>query len=201
FAGDPYTAQRRPRSVPSLPISRQGRCIGVLYLDNAAFAGAFNESRLLALDLLATQASISLENARLFDDTHQLNASLREENRERRGAEQALRDSEAALRMSEKQLFAYLEGLPVGIFVIGVDGIPSFMNRMASVIFETDLVAIRAHHIGQLFDAYVAGTEKRYPVAPIDPLASALAGERSMIDDIELDRSGERIPLAIWGSP
>ncbi len=66
FAGDGYLARVRPRSVLCLPILRQGEVVSLLYLENNVLAGAFTPDRLLALELLATQAAISMENARLL---------------------------------------------------------------------------------------------------------------------------------------
>lgn len=65
YGADAYIAARRPRSVMCLPVRHQGRAAGVLYLENAHVDGAFTAGRLRALRVLATQAAISLENARL----------------------------------------------------------------------------------------------------------------------------------------
>ena len=66
FAADEYIARRRPRSVLCLPILRQAQPVACLYLENALVAGAFTRDRLTALVLLAAQAAISLDNARLL---------------------------------------------------------------------------------------------------------------------------------------
>jgi predicted ATPase/signal transduction histidine kinase len=66
FAADPYLAQRRTPSVLCLPILRQAKVVGLLYLENALVAGAFTPDRLVALELLASQAAISVENALLL---------------------------------------------------------------------------------------------------------------------------------------
>jgi PAS domain S-box-containing protein len=59
----------------------------VLYLENQLAARVFTPARIAVLDLLASQAAISLENARLYAD-------LQKENAERRQSEEALRRSE-----------------------------------------------------------------------------------------------------------
>jgi predicted ATPase/signal transduction histidine kinase/tRNA A-37 threonylcarbamoyl transferase component Bud32 len=66
FSGDEYIAQHKPRSVLCVPILRQAELIGLLYLENNLTTHAFTPERLLALELLATQAAISLENALLL---------------------------------------------------------------------------------------------------------------------------------------
>ncbi|WP_437917136.1 AAA family ATPase [Sorangium sp. So ce302] len=66
FSGDEYFTQVRPKSLLCVPILRQAEMVGLLYLENNLLAGAFTPERLTALSLLATQAAISLENARLL---------------------------------------------------------------------------------------------------------------------------------------
>jgi len=63
FSGDPYLARVRPRSVLCLPVRRQAEIVALLYLENDLVPGVFTPERLLALELLAAQAAISLENA------------------------------------------------------------------------------------------------------------------------------------------
>jgi predicted ATPase/signal transduction histidine kinase len=75
--GDPYVVRHRPRSVACLPVQRQGRLVGVLYLENRNVAGAFTPRRLDTLRILATQAAISVENARLFAALEAENSQLR----------------------------------------------------------------------------------------------------------------------------
>ncbi|WP_437539210.1 ATP-binding sensor histidine kinase [Sorangium sp. So ce726] len=66
FSGDDYFIRYRCRSVLCVPILRQAGVAGLLYLENNLLAGAFTSDRLTALSLLASQAAISLENARLL---------------------------------------------------------------------------------------------------------------------------------------
>lgn len=77
FAGDDYLRQRRPRSVLCQPITRQGRLIGVLYLENPLVAGLFTPSRTAVLEVLAAQAAISLENAYLYRDVRERESLIR----------------------------------------------------------------------------------------------------------------------------
>jgi predicted ATPase/class 3 adenylate cyclase len=68
FAADPYIAERRPKSVICVPIERGRRFSGAIYMENNLIAGAFTEGRVEVIKLLAAQASISVENARLYED-------------------------------------------------------------------------------------------------------------------------------------
>jgi PAS domain S-box-containing protein len=77
FAMDPYFSQRRARSVLCLPLITRGKLMGVLYLENTLSARAFAPARSAVLKLLASQAAIALENARLYRDLEQREAKIR----------------------------------------------------------------------------------------------------------------------------
>ncbi|WP_437814896.1 AAA family ATPase [Sorangium sp. So ce1078] len=91
FLEDEYFTRRRPRSLLCLPVARQTRLLGILYLENNLVTGVFTPGRLNVLELLASQTAISLENAMLYSD-------LEDENAERRRAEQALKANQEILQ-------------------------------------------------------------------------------------------------------
>jgi hypothetical protein len=65
FSEDEYIRRKRPRSVFCLPLIKQRKLMGVLYLKNNLATGVFTPNRLATLELIASQAAISLEQARL----------------------------------------------------------------------------------------------------------------------------------------
>jgi PAS domain S-box-containing protein len=77
FAADPYVCQRRARSILCLPLITQAKLIGVLYLENNLTSHVFTPTRISVLELLASQAAISLENARLYNDLQEREAKIR----------------------------------------------------------------------------------------------------------------------------
>ena len=91
FAADPHIKQRQACSILCLPLINHAKLIGVLYLENTLTPHAFAPARVAVLKLLAAQAAIALETARLYAD-------LQRENNERNRAEQALRQSEQRFR-------------------------------------------------------------------------------------------------------
>lgn len=95
FAEDEYFRGRNVRSVLCLPLVKQGLVIGVLYLENNLAPGVFTSNRTTVLELLAGQAAISLETARLYTE-------LVEENTRRREIEAALRTSQATLALGQR---------------------------------------------------------------------------------------------------
>jgi PAS domain S-box-containing protein len=77
FAADEYLRQRQARSVLCLPLVNQGKLIGVLYLENNLAPRVFTPTRIAALKLLASQAAVALENARLYRDVAEREVRIR----------------------------------------------------------------------------------------------------------------------------
>jgi PAS domain S-box-containing protein len=98
FLDDEYFLRQGPRSVLCLPLVKQAKLMGVLYLENKLAPRVFTPKRLTMLELLASQAAISIEHARLYAGLGRLNTELTKENSDRRKAEEALRASEERWR-------------------------------------------------------------------------------------------------------
>jgi histidine kinase len=79
FSDDPALAQRPLRSVLCVPLSQQGQLAAVLYLEHDRASDAFPAERADVVQALAGQATISIQNARLYE-------SLEDKVRERTGA-------------------------------------------------------------------------------------------------------------------
>ncbi len=73
---DDYLRQHQPKSVLCLPLLNQGQLIGILYLKNHFTIGAFTRDRVELLNFLTTQAAISLENARLYQQAQEYTQQL-----------------------------------------------------------------------------------------------------------------------------
>lgn len=99
FSSDPYFSRNKPRAVACVPVVRQAKLVGMLYLENSRTTGAFTNTRMTFLQLLASQSAISLENARLY-------AELQRENSERKQAEQELDQTVKKLIQAQEQLQA-----------------------------------------------------------------------------------------------
>ncbi|MGA8655048.1 MAG: PAS domain S-box protein [Chthoniobacterales bacterium] len=93
FSDDDYVRAERLRSILCLPLVKMSALIGVLYLENNLTPRVFTSGRHAVVELLASQAAISLENARLYAD-------LRQENCERSKVEEALRGSEERMNLA-----------------------------------------------------------------------------------------------------
>ena len=77
FATDPYICRCEARSVLCLPLLNQAKVVGALYLENNLAPQVFAPARATVLKLLASQATISLENTRLYRDLAEREARIR----------------------------------------------------------------------------------------------------------------------------
>jgi PAS domain S-box-containing protein len=77
FDEDEYIGRNQARSLLCLPLLKQAKLIGVLYLENSLASHVFTPGRIAVLKLLASQAAIALENARLYSDVAEREAKIR----------------------------------------------------------------------------------------------------------------------------
>ena len=125
---DDYLMQQPPKSMLCLPIISQGNLVGILYLKNRSTRGVFTDDRILILNFLCTQAAISLENARLYDQAQQTLTALQQ----------------AQLQMIQGEKMSALGNLvagvaheinnPVGCIVGNVDAAQDYINDLLAVI-------------------------------------------------------------------
>ncbi len=85
------------RSLLFMPLIKRGSLVGILYLENSLAADVFTPNRTALLDLLASQAAISLDAARLYND-------LMDENTLRASAEFDLREARAELGRASRMM-------------------------------------------------------------------------------------------------
>ena len=77
FANDPYVKQAPSTSILCLPIVKLKKLVGVLYLENGLSTNLFTRDQIAVLQLLASQAAISLENAALFQSANETEEKAR----------------------------------------------------------------------------------------------------------------------------
>lgn len=82
FTGDPYVSRRRPASILCVPIGRE-RFDGVVYIENRLATGAFPAERVEIVHLLAAQAVVAIDNARLYEQVQEYSRTLEQRVAER----------------------------------------------------------------------------------------------------------------------
>jgi PAS domain S-box-containing protein len=103
FSGDPHIKIEKTKSLLCAPLLSRGKLVGILYLKNNLATHAFTPERVQLLELILSQAAISLENALVYE---------------------ALRQSEQKLRAIFDQAFQF-------IGVLSIDGIVLQANQTA----------------------------------------------------------------------
>lgn len=104
FENEPYLKSQSPQSILCVPVDYRENIVGVLYLENKLTSNAFTKSRLAVINMLLSQAAISIENARLFEETNQLTQGLELKVAERT---EALSESNSALQVANDELNAF----------------------------------------------------------------------------------------------
>lgn len=108
FSSDPYLARSRAMSLLCVPILRQRRLVGVLYLENRLATATFTAARCEFLELLSVQAAISLENALLYDT---LDSRVKEQTSQLRESVDKLQETQAALQAELSEAAEYVRSL------------------------------------------------------------------------------------------
>ena len=119
FSGDAVLSANRARSVLAVPIVRQARVTGVLYLEHRSAAGVFTLESVTVVEQLAAQAAISLESAQLY-------AELAEH---KRTLEAKVEGRTQELERSRGVLETMLDGIPAMISMKDRDGRFLLHNR------------------------------------------------------------------------
>jgi predicted ATPase/signal transduction histidine kinase/tRNA A-37 threonylcarbamoyl transferase component Bud32 len=138
FATDSYIVTNQPKSILCFPIVKQGKLLGILYLENNQCVGAFTSNRIELLNILTSQAAISLENARLYNNletanlqlevarvqleeySHTLEAKVEERTQELQEKNRQLEQTLLELRTAQKQIVAQEKLASLGTLTAGI---------------------------------------------------------------------------------
>ncbi len=166
FVQDPYMLRFKPVSVLCVPLRRE-RFEGILYMENRLARGVFTEDRVEVIRLLAAQASVAIENARLYeqvqDYSHTLEqkvvertARLEQLNRELQG----LADRDGLTGVANRRRGdSYLEEVwtrlrrekqPLSVIMLDVDHFKAFNDTYGHQAGDECLVAVAEAVFAQL---------------------------------------------------
>jgi signal transduction histidine kinase len=80
YANDKYILENNIKSLLCIPILAQSELLGLFYLENNYTTNAFTVKNMEVLNILVSQAAISLKNAELFNEKVTLTVQLAEKN-------------------------------------------------------------------------------------------------------------------------
>ena len=181
FSPDDYIHRKRPRSVLCLPLVKQTQLIGVLYLENELTPHIFTSARFAVLNLLASQAAISLENARLYAD-------LQKENAERKRAEEEMQRQKAHL----DELF---ELAPESIILVDANNVITRVNREFTRVFgysSEEALGRKLHDLVVPEDERPGFDENSSRIAAAQRVDSEMVRRR---------KNGDRLDVSIVAAP
>ena len=165
FASDPYFSQEQPQSLCCTPVLNQGKLIGILYLENNLVSEAFTPERLEILNIISSQAAISIENARLYSRlerySYDLEDQVQQRTQELQEKNQDLQDTLLELQRTQAHLIQTEKMSSLGQMVAGI---AHEINN--PITFISGNIDHAREYVGELIDLLEL-YEKDYP----DPAA------------------------------
>ncbi|MBE9101861.1 ATP-binding sensor histidine kinase [Vacuolonema iberomarrocanum] len=174
LATDAYVVRQQPQSVLCTPILRQGKLVALLYLENKVTVAAFTRDRVELLNLLCTQAAISLENARLYQQEQEKSICLAE---------------------SEKRLQLLIQQTPIAVLEWNQDFDCQFWNPAAEKMFGYRAVEIVGRHLGCL----IPEDHHAYVDDVVDQILTQQGGSHAINENLTKD--GQRITCEWFNAP
>lgn len=168
FQQDPYILSHQVRSVLCAPLLRRGQIAGALYLENSQACRVFTPERLRTVQVLASQAAISLENAYHFQ-------------KQQSQHEEILREREAR----------HTEEMRAKELTVRKDTLAGFLG-IAAHDLRNALLAIQVW-TGQLSGERVGNQVERAKTLIEEACAHAHGLVRSYLDASELEVSGRLV--------
>ncbi len=146
FGNCTYIAQIQPKSLLCMPVFHHSSMIGILYLENNLTTDAFTPERIKTLQILASQAAISLENARLYAEINREEHHLRQLNEQLEDYSHNLEQKVTERTYEIEQRRKVAESLRGILAVLNSnrtrDEILSYIVSEASLLLASDISAI-----------------------------------------------------------
>ncbi len=143
FTQDSYIIATQPKSILCTTIQNQGQLIGILYLENNLTVGAFTRDRLSITQLLCSQAAISLQNARLYEELENYSQTLevKVEDRTQKLQQEILERTllEQKLHASESKMRAVFEAMTDIVLILDAEGNLEVVPTNTSSLYPPDI--------------------------------------------------------------
>ena len=158
FTTDTYVVEHQSKSILCLPLLEKGEVVGIFYFENDRTKDAFTSEHQVALQILSSQAVISLENARLYghledevaERTQELSAALalrQEALQQLQGAHHELEENLLKLKETQSQMVHSEKMASLGRLV---GGIAHTINNPAN--FVTGGVYLLKQHLPEILE-------------------------------------------------
>lgn len=118
FITDEYVRTNKPASLMCFPIISHNTLQGIIYLENDLLTEAYNQERLRVLNILASQAAISLENSFLYSE---LEKKVEERTQQLQKEVLDHKKTEQVLRQSEEKFSTAFHAIPIMTILATVD--------------------------------------------------------------------------------
>ncbi|MDY7227322.1 trifunctional serine/threonine-protein kinase/ATP-binding protein/sensor histidine kinase [Hyalangium rubrum] len=180
FSSDAWLARGGARSVLCLPLLRQEEFRGVLYLENSLATNAFTRARSTLLGHLASQAAISIENARLYADVQRAEGALRRANDE---LEKRVEERTRELKQAQAQLVDTARS--AGMAEVAANVLHNVGNVLTSAVINVQTLS------------QTVGSSR---VGRVKQVSSMLeANQNALADFLTRDGRGVRLPQYLAG--
>jgi signal transduction histidine kinase len=183
FSSDEWLERGKVRSVLCVPLMRQEEFRGVLYLENSLATNAFTPERSALLEHIASQAAISLENARLYADVQRAEAALRRANDE---LEKRVEERTRELKQAQSQLMETARA--AGMAEVATSVLHNVGNVLTSAVVNVDMMnqTLGSSRLGRLKQVTSLLEEHRKTLADFltrDPRGAQLPEYLSALTD------------------
>jgi len=102
---------------------------------------------------------------------------------------------------NEEVFFKFLDGLPVGVFVLNAEGKPYYANRASEQLLGSGIHPdADPSELPDQYHVYVEGTDREYPAHRL-PVVRALRGISTEAEDLEIHRPDGIISVQVWANP
>lgn len=125
FGSDKYIEASMPRSIACLPIIKQKKHLGIIYLENNLIPGAFSADKIAVLKILTSQAAISIENTFYYRELKKLNEALEQQVKERTVT---LTKTQAVLQLNEEKYRKMVEEAGDAVYSTDYKGHLTYVN-------------------------------------------------------------------------
>ncbi|PZV14954.1 MAG: hypothetical protein DCF22_07890 [Leptolyngbya sp.] len=101
----------------------------------------------------------------------------------------------------QSRLTQFLDATPIGIAVHDSTGRLAYVNHVGQALLGIDRPSEpQANLLPEIFQVYRTSSQSLYPVEEL-PSNLALAGKTVQVDDLEIHRANQVVPMEVWASP